>query len=333
MSDFNGLEMTDVLGLADPLTKLFETVACGVGKLYEPIHVKRMAKAKAEELKLISDTIGENIHLPICYQNGTIGIDTSDANDLVQRAQNRFLFQQMKKQQNIESVVANAYNELESKTTVSDKPVDEDWISSFFDFVANISSEQMQYIWGKLLAGEIENPGSFSIRTLDILRKLSQDEAQQFMELFPYILSCTSDVESTSFDYFLPCIKDLKTEKLNYDYYKFSSIMMLDEAGLISSDGNVTVSFEVEPDLKETIYSDIAHIQIKNISGQKLTVFNPAHYLTAAGKELYTALHDKNNIKHAKEGYLQAFVDSFEEYQLDEQGRIVRFEVTINYNT
>ena len=120
-----------------PLTKLIETVACGVGKLYEPTHIRRIAKAYSEEIKLISDTVGENIVLPICYQNGAIGINTSDANDLVQRAQNRFLFQQMKKQQNIESVVANAYGELESKATVSDKPVDEDWISSFFDFVAN----------------------------------------------------------------------------------------------------------------------------------------------------------------------------------------------------
>lgn len=94
MSDVKGIEISDVLGLSQPLTKLIETVSCGIGKIYDPVHVKRMAKAKAKskEIELISSTVSNNMHLPISYGDGTVSIDTKNANDLVTRAQNRFLF-------------------------------------------------------------------------------------------------------------------------------------------------------------------------------------------------------------------------------------------------
>lgn len=36
----------------------------------------------------------------------------------------------------------------------------------------------MQHLWGKILAGELKAPGSFSLRVLDFLRNLSQREAR-----------------------------------------------------------------------------------------------------------------------------------------------------------
>ena len=60
MSDLKGIEITDLLGLSEPLAKLLETVSCGIGKLYEPTHIKRIAKAKAEEIKIISDAVTDN---------------------------------------------------------------------------------------------------------------------------------------------------------------------------------------------------------------------------------------------------------------------------------
>lgn len=92
MSDVKGIEISDVLGLSQPLTKLIETVSCGIGKIYDPVHVKRRAKAKSKEIELISSTVSNNMHLPISYGDGTVSIDTKNANDLVTRAKNRFLF-------------------------------------------------------------------------------------------------------------------------------------------------------------------------------------------------------------------------------------------------
>lgn len=45
------MEIKDLAGLSQPLTKLVEVISIGIGKLYEPAHIKRMANAKAYEIK------------------------------------------------------------------------------------------------------------------------------------------------------------------------------------------------------------------------------------------------------------------------------------------
>lgn len=55
MSDMKVIEVSDILGLSQPLTKLVETIARGVGIVYEPTHKKRMAKATAEEIQIIAN--------------------------------------------------------------------------------------------------------------------------------------------------------------------------------------------------------------------------------------------------------------------------------------
>ena len=59
-----------------------------------------------------------------------------------------------------------------------DDEVKEDWIYRWRDAAGEVSSEDMQVLWGKVLAGEIRHPGAFSLRTLDFLRNLSPDEAK-----------------------------------------------------------------------------------------------------------------------------------------------------------
>ena len=300
MSDVKGIEVSDVLGLSQPLTKLIETVSCGIGKLYEPVHIKRLAKAKSKEIELISSTVSNNINLPMCYENGAVSIDTQNANNLVTRAQNRFLFQQMKKQQNIDSIVANAYAELEDRTSVSEEPVDSDWISSFFDFIANISDECMQLLWGKLLAGEIERPGSFSIRTLDVLRKLTQREAATFQKIAPYILVSESDTKGAPDDYFLLQGDFLKSYNINC-----SDIMALNDAQIMSESNLISVDFTLQPGDSEVISNSSGKIMITNTSKASVNVNHLAYFLTAAGRELISIVLSLGALTKTSEQYLE----------------------------
>ena len=180
MSDVKGLEISDLLGLSQPLTKLVETVSGGIDTLYKPWHLKRMAKAKAEEIKLISEAITQNAMLPINYQHGNVGIDSTDVQNLILRTEQRLLQDEMKKQQNMDAIVANAAEELQGKGKVSETPVDEDWSTRFRNIAKDVSSEEMQFIWGKVLASEVENPGSFSLRTLETIRNLSRKKLRRF---------------------------------------------------------------------------------------------------------------------------------------------------------
>ncbi len=94
----------------------------------------------------------------------------------------RIRFQEQKRQSNIESVVQQAASELGDKE-VQDHQVDHDWTARFFSDVQDVSSEQMQVLWAKILAGEVTDPGSTSIRTLSVLRNLNQDVASLFAKL------------------------------------------------------------------------------------------------------------------------------------------------------
>lgn len=309
MSDINGITISDVFGLSQPLTKLVETVSSGIGKVYEPTHIRRMAKARTTEIALISGAVNENINLPMSYENGGITIDTQDANDLVTRAQNRFLFQQMRKQQNIDAVVANAYNELQQTKTVSNDPVDEDWINSFFDFVANISNDQMQILWGKVLAGEVEKPNSFSIRTLDILRKMTQEDARCFASIIPFVLKCPGNKEASFYDFFIPGNMESIDSLIEKCGIYFPTIIRLDEAQLISSNSLISVGSTLQPGDDVLFEGPSAAVRFKNNGASIIGVHHSAYLLTAAGIELLPVV---SGIHHqdAPEWYLQEFVTS-----------------------
>jgi uncharacterized repeat protein (TIGR03899 family) len=60
---------------------------------------------------------------------------------------------------------------------VSDMDVDPDWFQQYCDLVLNISNQTMQQLWAKILAGEIGQPGSFSLKTLFLLQRMSFKEA------------------------------------------------------------------------------------------------------------------------------------------------------------
>lgn len=51
---------------------------------------------------------------------------------------------------------------------------------SFFNSVENISDKDMQTIWGHILAGEIKQPDTYSFRTLEKLKNMTQKEAKNF---------------------------------------------------------------------------------------------------------------------------------------------------------
>ena len=237
MSNITGVEIHDVLGLSKPLVKFVESVSLATGKLYEPTNVVKMAKARAKELEIISTAVNENLNLPVKYEDGSVSIDATNANELVIRAQNRFLFQEMQKQQNIDSVVEKAYRELEKETSVSDDPVEKEWLLRLFNSIEDISNEKMQSLWGKILAGEIKRPKTFSLRSIDILRNISRDEAVLFEALCQYRICEGHNIYLPNYE------KVLKKYRIDY-----ASILMLDDCGLIRSAPLQTLMYQLTRD-------------------------------------------------------------------------------------
>jgi hypothetical protein len=58
--------------------------------------------------------------------------------------------------------------------------IDDDWLNVFERYAEDASSERMQKLWGRVLAGEIRTPGRYSLRTLRFLSEFSQADALSF---------------------------------------------------------------------------------------------------------------------------------------------------------
>ena len=83
--------------------------------------------------------------------------------------------------------IRNLRNILNVSTSVSisqlsNDDVDIDWLFAFIGLAENINSPSMQELWGKIFAVEVSKPGSFSIRTLETLKSLTQRDAALFKQ-------------------------------------------------------------------------------------------------------------------------------------------------------
>ena len=108
MGDF--LEVAKVL--VKPTEKLIDAVQGAIGKAYEPRHIRKMADAKAYEIAAIGQAMRDSSDIPIVYDKGAVGMDTTDFDNFVKRTQSRLAYQELTKQYNIEMVVDHAYDIL-----------------------------------------------------------------------------------------------------------------------------------------------------------------------------------------------------------------------------
>ena len=149
----------------------------------------------------------------------------------------RIQFQEEKRLANIESVVKQSAQELGDKE-VQDHEVDHDWTARFFGEVQDVSSQELQWLWAKVLAGEIERPGSTSIKTLNIMKTLDKTMAGLFRKLCSVCISIRPD-GNIFVDSRVPSMDgDAGGNALKEYGLGFGQLNVLHEHGLIISDYN-----------------------------------------------------------------------------------------------
>ncbi|MDQ3713737.1 MAG: DUF2806 domain-containing protein [Acidobacteriota bacterium] len=171
------------------------------------------------------------------YKDGQLSIPSKSENEssLQQRYKHRSEYQQARKQLNIENVTANAVEELRSDPNVenytNNEPVDADWISRFFQTVENVSDEQMQQLWGRILAGEVKKPKSFSFRTLETLRNLSKAEAKSFSKICEFAFSMPR------IGLYIPDFSLNNAQDLEFSI-PYNELLLMKELGFLQSQGS-----------------------------------------------------------------------------------------------
>lgn len=167
---------------------------------------------------------------------------TDAFSDLDKNAIERLVFLENTRQLNIESALGKTLKYLPEK--VSEKEVDDDWRSRYFNKIQDISNDDLQEIWARILAGEIEEPGTVSLRTLDLLSNLSKYEAEKFQ------LAC-SMVSKQSHIYMIKSYELFDRLGLSYNDFK-----LLDEAGLIFLGNNAKYKLELKDNVGEMNIGD-----------------------------------------------------------------------------
>lgn len=264
-----------------PLEKLIDVVSNAVGGLLKPWQTVREAKAQAKSDSIIA-----------IEQAKTKAIIEGDAEtaQYLDTINERLVKKEKRRQKNIEEVVSTAGKILEAEKDVSKEPVNPDWAIRFFDIVQDISDNEMQLLWGQILAGEIKQPQSYSLRTLETLRNMTKEEAEIFQKVAQFVL-----VQGEAFLF----TADDVMEKFGVNY---SNIAKLIEVGLIQPGEFVNRSYSSN-NIKDVkygiIYGNIVIIIEQKANSPKISV--PIKLLTTSGKELVKLINIHPNIDYIKE--------------------------------
>jgi hypothetical protein len=296
------LEIKDLAGLSEPFKKLIEVISQGVGNVYRPHLIRKTADARAYEIRQIAGAIHDARKLlgKADYANEEMGLVLTAASMeseqplLAERATSRSTYREQVEQQNIEQITAQAAEELRDEKTVSEEAVDPDWISHFFDIARNISNEQMQLIWGQILAGEVKRPKSFSLRTLELLKNISQHEAETFVKVAKLAIH-----HGNSVFILYPDRGEFLAETFGI---RFADLLSLQEIGLLNANDNLVIKMLAteKPITEVFVYGDIA-IALQRPAGHPKFQF-PIRGFTKIAQELLPLVNIEADIR-----YIQRF--------------------------
>lgn len=194
--------------------------------------IRATTEARIQIIKKEGDIISQQIDVPKEY---------------ISKASSKFASKVIKEQINLDEITLNAANDL-----TNNKPIEEnateipeisgDWLNEFENLARLKSSEDMKFVFGKILSGEITKPGSFSIRTIKLISELDNEAAKLFQLLCSQAISLKFgpmlfDARVASF------AGNAASNSLSQFGLSFDKLNILQEYGLIIPDYNSTMSY------------------------------------------------------------------------------------------
>lgn len=138
---------------------------------------------------------------------------------------------------------------------VSDEPVNPDWFARWRREACLIGEPEMRVLWGRILAEEVKQPHTISLKTLDILKNITSDDARLFCKIVRFRIATLIPIEPSPLgDYDLANI--LTLEDLNLMRFDLSLTTGVartseDDGYLIPCNGFVFfISGDSEPEIK-----------------------------------------------------------------------------------
>lgn len=208
---------------------------------------------------------------------------------------------------NIESVLALAGEQTQNVPSehVSDKKVDPDWMTQFFNGAQDVSNEDMQKLWARLLAGEVNQPGSFKLRTLETLKSLSKEDGDAFARICSVVWRGSLAGEEWAFTdaQWVHGEPQGKSSPLAFNY---SDCLSLEECGLISVASTYSTIWMPPSGFFLRYFGSGYLFRNEKLTDDRVQVNAGTFHLTTAGKELTSVVQGERS-----ETYLSAILAFF----------------------
>ena len=216
--------------------------------------------------------------------NNTEGCTPLVPSTIEERAKQRVHNEEILRQSNIEDVIKGAAERLaQDEGGIKTHPVNEDWLRQFKNNVQDISEKEMKLIWSKVLAGEMKQPRSFSIRTLHLLGKLSKEDADVITKIAPFTLSDDSGRRMI-----------IHSDMDEDDFFKFDDLLFLNELGLIETSATLHMNWHFDKnvsDFSNCIKLNNGNVGI-NINLNEKAYGIPVYTVTMIGNQIFSLIEE-----------------------------------------
>ena len=280
----------------------------GRAKLQGRAEVDR-ARTK-EEIKII-EAMGDQI------------AQTSLPPDYVRNVQAHFVGKLLRERSNVNKTLKVAMEDLQESESDNSavqptdigqqEPISEDFLNRFEEVVRFKSSEEMQDYFGRILAGEIRKPGTFSIRTLTILSEIDQNVAGLFKKLCSLSLAIKANNRQIHDARVCSLGGNAANNALSKYSLGFGQLNILLEYGLIVSDYNCYFPYILSNGSSLPFQYQgrtcVLQPSSEKMKGKEYKVSGVA--LSLAGRELYTIV-----VQESAERYTQELKKFFAEQGL-----------------
>lgn len=273
--------------------KFINTIKPAIGEFYKPFGIKREARAEveAELIKGIGAIENEAI----------FAVKREEIESAIElRAYERHRLTENERQKNLEDILSIAFEKLPEKG--SDEPVDIDWFTRFRITAQDVSNAEMKDLWAKILAGEVAQPNSYSLRTLEVVKNLSKEDAEIFRKVSQSAIVHEGNTFILGYEKFGEVIK----KEFNFGY---SELIGLREAGLLMP-APLVLEYDFTSS-KVSYYFGNKIVETQGRTANKQNFYVEPY--TATGSELLPLIEITPN-----KNYMQTFAEIFDNSSVED---------------
>ena len=261
-----------VPGVQNPLPTLSDWIANWLGFQLPAIPMPQTVKNLDKAVGKILLAVGENAEARIKSNTGKAKAKGKIEIEGMYKTE-----EEKRKLENRAATVKVAVDEINEKPSQQDatQEIDDDWLNLYARMAEDKTSEKLRSLFGKILAGEIRKPGTFSLRTMQFVSTLSREEAYRISHFFSFALSGR----------FVPLFQDVNEEIEP----GLGTRILMEELGLASSPNTISglaFNTDIRPESKFAFLASGYAIMVNNRTPEKFRFPIGCQALTKPGQEL-----------------------------------------------